>query len=406
MEKQSSLKRKNAVKGIAFGLIFGLAGLFLGYLGGKYLKSNPIFAAIRPDGAEEKILFAALSLFAIWLVIALHEAGHLAAGLAQGFRLALFTAGFLGIRGTERGVQFFFNKDLNLLGGLAATFPERLVSGPDLRKKFAWIVAAGPLTSLTVGIVSLVIGNIFLRQLHAPVPLTTKIGILFLLVTGIFSLLIFLVTSLPLPGRGFMTDGARFLSLLGSEEKALREEAGLSVAAMMGAGYLPGEYSSEMVNRLAALPASDLLGLNGHFIALLHYLDRGETERALPFARSIEANISVAPAGPFRRYYLKEVVFLYGFLLKDADMARSIWSGIQKGAEKDADAATFRVKAVLACLENKPETALAFVETGLKKLGNHPFLGQRRFEEKWLSAVRAAIAETKQGETLADPVHN
>jgi|GEM_PF-444341 len=406
MEKQSSLKRKNAVKGIAFGLIFGLAGLFLGYLGGKYLKSNALFAAIRPDGVEEKILFAALSFFAIWLVIALHEAGHLAAGLAQGFRLALFTAGFLGIRGTERGVQFFFNKDINLLGGLAATFPERLVNGPDLRRKFAWIVAAGPLTSLIVGIVSLVIGNIFFRQLHSPVSLADRIGLLFLLVTGIFSLLIFLVTSLPLPGRGFMTDGARFLSLLGSGEKALREEAGLSVAALMGAGYLPGEYPSETVNRLAALPASDLLGLNGHFIALLHYLDRGETERALPFARSIEANISAAPAGPFRRYYLKEVVFLYGFLLKDADKARSIWSDIQKGAEKDADAATFRVKAVLACLENKPETALAFVETGLKKLGNHPFLGQRRFEEKWLSAVRAAIAETKQGETLADPVYN
>ncbi len=406
MEKQSSLKRKNAVKGVAFALVFGLAGLFLGYLGGKYLKSNALFAAIRPEGAEEKILFAAFSLFAIWLVIALHEAGHLVAGLAQGFRLALFTAGFLGVRGTERGVQFFFNKDLNLVGGLAATFPERLVSGPDLRRKFAWIVAAGPLTSLIVGIAGLVIGNIFLRQLQPPAPLTIKIGLVFLFITGIFSLLIFLVTSLPLPSRGFMTDGARFLSLFGSEEKALREEAGLSVTAMMGAGYLPGEYSSEMVNRLAALPASDLIGLNGHFIALLHYLDRGEAERAVPFARSIEANISVAPAGPFRRYYLKEIVFLYGFLLKDADMARSIWSDIQKGAEKDADAATFRVKAVLAHLENQPKLALGFIESGLKKLGNHPFLGQRRFEEKWLSAVRAAITKMKQDESLADPVHN
>lgn len=397
MKKQNNSNKKT----IALGFVFGLTGLFAGYFGASYLKSKVHFDAIAPEGAGEKMLFAALTFFAIWLVIALHETGHLLAGLAQGFRLALYTAGFLGIRGTERGAQLFFNKDISLVGGLAATFPERLVSGPDLRRKFAWIVAAGPLTSLAVGIAGIAIGRMVLLQMDAPASLSTKAGIVFLFVTGIMSSLIFLVTILPLPTNGFMTDGARLLSLLHRGEKGLREEAGLSVMALMGAGRLPGEYPPDLIERLTALPADNLLGLNGHFIAFTHYLDRGDVERARTFAQTVETNISVAPAGPFRRYYLKEIVFFHAFLMRDAEKVHSLWAGIQKSAEKDKDAATFRVKAALALLEAQPEIATAHVEAGLKKVTNLPFRGQRRFEEKWLLAIQDKITMKNRAESTA-----
>lgn len=51
------------------------------------------------------------------------------------------------------------------------------------------------------------------------------------------------------------------------------------------------------------------------------------------------------------------------------------------GADKDRDTAGYRAKAA------------AFVEAGLKKVSDLPFLGQRRFEEKWLGAVAEKIRE-------------
>lgn len=393
MSASNKMGRKGPIGNIAFVFLFALAGLFAGYFGAKLLKAGALLRTIGPEGAGEKILYVALTFFAIWLAIALHELGHLTAGLAQGFRLALYTAGVLGIRGTSRGARLFFNHDINLVGGLAATYPEAVESGPALRRKFARIVAAGPLASLVAGVVALTAGWLLAQQLQAPAPLSGRAGVAFLYVLGLMSALIFLVTSLPLPSRGFMTDGARYLSLHAGGEKGLREEAGLAVTALMGAGKLPGEYPPELLERLTSLPAGSLLGLNGHFLAFTHHLDREEIARAMAFAQTMEAHLDAAPAGLFRRSYLKEMVFFYAFLAGDAEKARALWGPIASAAEKDRDTATFRTMAALALLEGRREEAAALVEAGLKKIGDLPFEGQRRYEEKWLRTLSKQSAK-------------
>ena len=387
MPTSGKTSRKGRLGNIAFILLFSLAGLATGYFGAKFLKASALLQTIGPEGAGEKILYLVMAFFAIWLAIALHELGHLTAGLAQGFRLALYTAGVLGIRGTGRGARLFFNHDINLVGGLAATYPQAVESGPALRRKFARIVAAGPFASLVVGVVALTAGWLLAQQLQAPASLSGRAGVAFLYVLGLMSGLIFLVTSLPLPSRGFMTDGARYLSLNSGGEKGLREEAGLAVTALMGAGKLPGEYPSELLERLTSLPAGSLLGLNGNFLAFAHHLDREEIAGALAFAQTMEANLDAAPAGLFRRYYLKEMVFFYAFLAGDAEKARALWGPIARAAEKDRDAAAFRAMAALALLEGRREEASPLVEAGLKKISDISFEGQRRYEEKWLRAV-------------------
>lgn len=387
MSTSGKTGRKGRIGTIAFILLFSLAGLSAGYFGAKYLKASLLLQTIGPQGAGEKILYLAMAFFAIWLTIALHELGHLTAGLAQGFRLALYTAGALGIRGTERGARLFFNRDINLIGGLAATYPEKTESGPALRRKFARILAAGPFASLVVAVAALSAGWLLAQQIQTPAPLILRAGATFLYVLGTMSALIFLVTGLPLPSRGFMTDGARYLSLQSGGEKGLREEAGLAVTALMGAGKLPGAYPSDLLERLTSLPADSLLGVNGNFLAFTHHLDREETDRALAFAQTIEANLDAVPDGLFRRYYLKELVFFYAFLVGDTEKARALWGPIARAAEKDRDAPSFRAKAALALPEGRRDEAAALVEAGLKKIADLPFAGQRRYEEKWLRAV-------------------
>ena len=106
MKKQ----QKSPWKAIVLALVLGGLGALCGYYVGRFLQSNLMLQAFKPYGAGEKTLFLLLAFFAIWVVIAFHELGHLGAGIAQGFRVALYTAGFLGVRGTSTGVRFFFNR--------------------------------------------------------------------------------------------------------------------------------------------------------------------------------------------------------------------------------------------------------------------------------------------------------
>lgn len=382
MKKQ----QKSPWKALATALLMGGAGALLGFYGITLIKSYLPLQWFAPQNTGEKIGLVALGFFAVWFSIAIHELGHLGAGLAQGFRMALYTAGVLGVRGKERGVRFFFNRQVSLMGGVAATFPEHLESGPELRRKFVRIVAAGPLSSLLLSAVAL-LALYFILQRPADTPsLAARFSVFFLLITGLVSGVIFLATMIPSSGGGFMSDGARLLSLLNGGEKSRYEEATLSIMALLGAGKLPGEYPVDLLERLMTRSPDSLLGLNGHFVAFTHYFDRGDTERALPLAHLIQDHIAAAPPA-FQAYYLKDVAFFHAFFAGDTEAARNCWEDIRKQAERDPDPGTFRVKAILALLDGQPEAAEDLVQKGLAKITELPFEGQRRFEEKWLRIV-------------------
>jgi Peptidase family M50 len=362
----------------------GGVGLLFGFFIGKMLKKTAALEAFGPQGSTEKIVYLGIAFFAIWLVIAIHELGHLCAGLFQGFRMALYTAGLLGVRGTEHGVQFFLNTRINAMGGLASTLPTQLAEGADLRKKFIRIVAAGPLASLVLsGVAALGVYQL----MSATTPDTgTRYGLVLLGVTSFFSAFIFLATIIPSRAGGFMSDGARLLSLMRGGAESKYEEATLTIAAYVGAGKLPGEYPETLVQQLMTRTPDNLLGLNGHFTAFLHYFDREDLHTAAPIADAIWQNISAAPPA-FQHYYINDVAFFYAFMMKDKATAQQIWSAIQKTAPKKHDSAAYRVQAALALLEGNKEIANALVQKGRAKISDLPLEGQRNHETKWLQKL-------------------
>jgi hypothetical protein len=377
-------KRKVHILQLLAGVLIGTASALAGFFLVTFILhgSNAGASPIKPNDPMEGFLYVVVALISIWIGIAVHELGHLLAGLLQGFHFALFTAGFLGIRAGKDRVEVFFNRDINSFGGLAATFPTSW-HGEDLRKKMAIIVAAGPLSSLLLGIGSLVLAwSLMPHGAH-------KVIIFGLFCLGGLSLLLFVSTSIPSRAGGFTSDGGRFLALLRGGKTSAREQANLALVALLCAGKTPGELPADLVATISEQEeeAINLTVINSRYLAFSYHLDRGEIEAARSQAQFLIDHQNEMPQGYFQRYFMKEVVFFYAFVLKDIQDVQVIWENIKKGADRDADGATFRVKAALELLEGARDQAIIFARIGLQKSGKIPFAGLRNFETKWFGKI-------------------
>jgi hypothetical protein len=163
------------------------------------------------------VLYFSLVLLALLTALAVHELGHLVAGLLGGFRFELFVVGPLGVKRTPAGIRVFLNRDVGLMGGVAATVP--VTEDPGNRRKFAWVLLSGPLASL---LLSLVAAVLFAAS-------TLGAARSYWLVTALGSAAVLLATTLPRKSGLFFTDRARFQRLMGQGPAAATEAALLSI---------------------------------------------------------------------------------------------------------------------------------------------------------------------------------
>ncbi len=260
---------KKSLRRITKVSLLGLIGAVVGYTATQFFfKINP-----SPEPSNFSIIEKALLIIVIpitlFLVIAVHELGHLLTGLAQGFRFQMYIVGPFGIRRHEETdkIQVYLNRALNLAGGLAATTPVN--NDPKNILRFARAVIAGPLISLLLGIMF-----IFISQ-H--VTLFWKITYL---IGGISSLAIFLITIIPYKTGTFLSDGKRFLRLaFGTDKEKQIESAILRITAT----YVGNKnYSMLDPKDITLLKEDDssLMHTMGFFYGYLYYYTRGDMEKA------------------------------------------------------------------------------------------------------------------------------
>jgi hypothetical protein len=160
----------------------------------------------------------ALWLFAaMFAALAVHELGHLIAGLAQGFVFELLVLGFLGLRRSEKGnIEVYLNKDWGLFGGVAATSPSP--NSRNLAVKMGRILLAGPIASL------LLTGFCF-----GFMPFFKPLIAFPMLVCGLVSLALFFATTVPDQTGVFYTDRKRYQRLTGGGKEREIEMALIQV---------------------------------------------------------------------------------------------------------------------------------------------------------------------------------
>tara|TARA_R110000751_G_scaffold250568_1_gene350103 strand:+ start:623 stop:1357 length:735 start_codon:yes stop_codon:yes gene_type:complete len=136
----------------------------------------------------------------LFVVIGVHELGHLIAGLVQGFRFEIFVVGPLGIKRENNEIKVYLNKNIGHYGGIASTIPAN--DNAENSTKFSKIILAGPIASL---ILAVILGSLyFLLNLNNPI---------IILIGALASTGIFFITLIPMKTGMFFSDGKRYQRL-------------------------------------------------------------------------------------------------------------------------------------------------------------------------------------------------
>jgi hypothetical protein len=259
-------------------LVFGgmLFGAGSGFAIGRLLKHD--LAGFHPHAWS--LAFVALAMF---LTLALHEAGHVALGLANGMRFRIYVVGPLRIEREDGKLTVSFNRLPALWGGLAGCVPKDYKA--DLRSPMLWFTFGGPLFSL--------LGILVLRPGVALLKSSSDLAA-GLVMLGITSGAVAVVTLIPMRVAGFTSDGARLLALLRNREEGRRWTA---MAAVAGLSIVerPRNWPAELVELLgdAQDGSSDAVS-----VCLLRYLwhaDRSESSFAAVWLERALDNIQAYP---------------------------------------------------------------------------------------------------------------
>lgn len=386
-------KKQNKTVQLLLGGVVGAAvGFFLAY---GVIKWTPdfVFKNLKGPGNiwwENPLKFI-LVFVAIWAALAAHELGHLLTGLLQGFKFHLYVAGFLGVRRNPVGdeIEWYFNRDPNLFGGVAATLPTQ--KSPDLVKKLAAVVAAGPLTSIAgalfVGIPAFwVTMNLTAAESNAAL----RALLVFSLIFALTSFFLFLATTIPGRTGAFFTDRARFFRLIGGGKTAAIEQAVLEVLAH---SYSNQPYASVDPTQIELIKSddSDLMKAFAYSLSFYYHLDRDEKALALAAAQEMEPLLEDQPL-TFRVELQKDLVFAYAFLANHPVQARSIWEKMGKLGQTGKDAHTLLAKAALLFSEGNLDEAKTAIDAGLAALPGNLVKYSDRFYRGWLEVLEESLS--------------
>lgn len=239
---------------------------------------------ISPPGWIAAISSILLILFIIILV---HELGHLIAGFAVGLKFLMISVGPFKIQKTGESIRPGINRHLNAGGGLTLMIPEH--NDPDNSKMF-WFIAAGPLANFILGIITLSI----VVMLSGDQTGQTMNYILYLLfTTGYISIILGLVSIIPSESDAFESDGRQILDMFRGGEKAISKQQLTILSVSILNGTRPREIDKSLLQAvLSRLDSqSPVQAASARFIEAYHLLDCGKFEDAERVLDSLIENL-------------------------------------------------------------------------------------------------------------------
>ena len=208
------------------------------------------------------LIFIVLAVISFILASATHELGHVLTGLIEGFKFHLFVAGPLGVKRDENDrIVVYFEKDISLWGGIAATLPQE--ADQDNYKKFGRLLLGGPLISILIGTVSLIPGVL--------------IDQIFLTLFGLMSIGMGMVSLIPMRNGAFYTDGGRWLRMHKNEATKAVE---MAIWNLTQNAIIQGDYTNANLDKILILKNDGDVRTQylGHYFACQYYKANQDSE--------------------------------------------------------------------------------------------------------------------------------
>jgi hypothetical protein len=278
--------KRRAGLGLYLGMVIGAAvGLTLPRIINT-VASRPVFLVT---------LFAAF-----YLVILVHECGHLCAALLARFEFREIAVGPLMLSRRSTGPRVRFVPGLMFAGGHVVAVPD---SPHDLRRRFRILVSGGPVaTALVFGALALL-------------PLTPMTWSLWL-----WNTIVAVSSWLPFYTGGNASDGKALLLLSRAGREGDWLAAILYIVAVDRQGAWPRDWPVDVVEQLASDGASPPAA-TARYLAMVHALDTGDRERiAAALEEVLSASHKLRP--DLRRVCFSEAAFYQGVYARDATLAR------------------------------------------------------------------------------------
>lgn len=324
-----------------------------------------------------------LLVFTLFLVIGIHELGHVLAGFTQRFEFRFISVGPFMVEKELGRKVFKWNSNFNTFGGLALCLPKDDV---NLSKRFAIFSAGGPLASILSGFVALLI------LIFSPVQVTSFFTFLLdaLLVTfTVISFAIGIITSIPMHSGGFVSDGGRIVNLLSKGPKSEIEAVLLSCISKGTAGVRPALYDPEPLLKCIAFEVDSPMKPYLHSLLYNHYHDIKDLEKA---SFHLEEYLKAAPnlpEGYVAVLYLEKAWFEARFH-KNATLAKSFYHKEKIGAIVPKSL-VYRAEAAIAYAEDDKSLAQVKIDEAIAQLPKLIDKGAAIAEKEWLEELREEL---------------
>lgn len=354
-------------------LAFALGGAAIGWLGARFGAQKEWMRALF--GPLDALSAFDLLLLPLWffVVVLVHELGHLAGGKLRGMRFVLLIVGPLRLRRTVSGLKLDWFLRGDTFGGLAAAMPTK---GRIDAREFLPLVIGGPLASLLLAAVGFVAAQTLDGRWAAHAG-----------IVGAMSFLIFVATAIPMRAGGFLSDSMQFLELRRGGEAVEQRTLLVAAYAESLAGTRPRDRDDTLLQRALALSGHEpLRDVAVWWMAYHVALDRSEFGRAGEWIDRVAEGYEAYPSG-FRQALACDVAYFAARYRGDPATAQT-WFARAKGGMVET-AARAMTEAAIAVAMGDATAAIAAVDRGEAALREVADAGTIPLLQDELRALRA-----------------
>jgi len=284
------------------GLANQLPGFLIGFAGAI------LFLAVFRNDQRTPPYVALFIPVILFVVVLLHELGHLGAGKLVGFHFSVIQIGWFFL-GFEHGrLKLQIRRDLPFRGYAGI----RIDHLCRVRRRLIVFVAGGPVATIASLIMVVVIVNVFdLHESRAAVP--SQIFVL-------LSMLIAFASLVPRAGRTNCTDGARLASLINSRKKARRWICLAALANKYSHGTRIRNWNGTWIKAAVSVHDGTADELYACWLAQAWASDRKQSDEASAYLeRCLELSDLAGPS--MRDFLVLEAAIFQAWWRNDADKA-------------------------------------------------------------------------------------